>query len=115
MDAKGDSKTCLGKNAANILISNSISKTINYIDFPKPPKYFEVSIMLHHDENHKTLDLEMCNWPVVITGEGFQSAAGDDLATKIGLILPNVRCRSHADDGSLKRMANSKTINVGAV
>lgn len=27
----------LGSNAANIAISNSLSKTINYINFPKPP------------------------------------------------------------------------------
>ena len=29
--------------------------------------------MLHHDENVQTIDLKMCNWPVVITGDGFQS------------------------------------------
>ena len=27
----------LGKNAANIEILKSLSKTINYIDFPRPP------------------------------------------------------------------------------
>ena len=33
----------LGNNTANIVISNLLSKTINYIDFPKPLKYFRVT------------------------------------------------------------------------
>ena len=73
--------------------------------------------MFFHDESHKTINLEICNWPVAITGDGFpvNTAAGDDLASKFGQISPNLICGSHAANGSLKRMANSKTMNVGAV
>ena len=73
--------------------------------------------MLYQDENHKTINLEMCSWPVAITGDGcsVKTAAEDDLATKIGLLSPNMICGSHAANGSLKRMTNSKTMNVGAV
>ena len=72
--------------------------------------------MLHHDENHKSINLEMCHCPVAITGNScsVNTAAGDDLATNIELTSPNMRCGSHAPDGSLKKMANSKTINLGA-
>lgn len=33
----------LGSNAANIAISNSLSKTINYINFPKPPNTLKLA------------------------------------------------------------------------
>ena len=49
--------------------------------------------MLHHDENHKTINIEMCYWPVAITGYGcsVNTAAGDDLAAKIGDLEPNFK------------------------
>ena len=68
--------------------------------------------MLNHDEDHKTINLEMCNQPVAITGDGCSLY---DLATKIRLISPNMRCESHAADGSLERIVNLKTINISAV
>ena len=37
----------LGNNAANIVILNLLLK---------PLKYFEISTMLHHDENHKIIN-----------------------------------------------------------
>lgn len=57
----------LGNNAASIVISKSLSKAISFINFPKKPK---VTTMLYHHVNHKTVDLEKCNWPVAITGDG---------------------------------------------
>lgn len=98
----------LGNNAANIVILNLLLK---------PLKYFEISTMLHHDENHKIINSEICNWPVAITWDGCQvtTPAGDDLATNIWMISPNMRCGCLDADGSLKIMANSKTMNVGAV
>ena len=49
--------------------------------------------MLHDDENRKSIKTEMCNWPVAIIGDGCSviTAAGDDFATKFGVISPNMR------------------------
>ena len=59
----------------------------------------------------------MCNWPVAITWDGCQvtTPAVDDLATNIWMISPSMRCGCLDADGFLKIMANSKTMNVGAV
>ena len=37
------------------------------------------------------------------------------LVEQFGLVSPNMQCIVHAGDGSLKRMANSKTMNVEVV
>ena len=83
--------------------------------FPKPPLFFHICKLLHMDTT--TISLEMPFWPVAVTADGCSTnmAAGDKLLAMLGIPTPTMRCGSHAADGSLKRMANSKTMNVQEV
>ena len=65
---------------------------------------------------HKAKKIEICKWPVAITGDGcLVNTAAGNVATKIELTSTNMRCESHAADGSYKRMTDSKNMNISAV
>ena len=108
---------CLGSEAANIKVSDILLKNGDVLSFLKPPHYFNVCTLLQFDEEHKVITLEMRHWPAVINGDGCSTntSAGGKLVELFGLVSPNMRCVVDAGDGSLKRMANSKTMNVEAV
>ena len=82
----------------------------------KPPEYFKDCKILFHDEENKTVALEMPDWPVVINADGCSTniSAGDKLSKLFGLLTPTIQCVTHTD-GSLKRLANSKIMSVQEV
>ena len=87
------------------------------LDFPQPPIYFKVCRVLDFDNDLKFINLEMICSPVLLTADGCKTntKAGKDMVKMYGLVCPSVRCSVHAADGSLKRMANSKTRSVEPV
>ena len=63
------------------------------------------------------INLEVICSPVILSADGCSTntKAGKDMVQMYGLVCPSVRCSVHAADGSLKRMANSKTHSVPVV
>ena len=59
----------------------------------------------------------MPNWPVAIKADGCSTnvSAGAKMLSHIGIVSPNMQCATHTADGSLKRMANPKSMNVAEV
>ena len=59
----------------------------------------------------------MPDWPVVINADGCSTniSVDDKLLKLFCLLTPTIRCVVHAADGSSKRLANSKTMNVQEV
>ena len=59
----------------------------------------------------------MPDWPAVINTDGCSTniSADDKLLKLFGLLTPIIRCVFHAADGSSKRLANSKAMNVQEV
>ena len=59
----------------------------------------------------------MPDWPVVNNADGCSTniSADDKLIKLFGLLTATIRCVVHAADGSSKRLANSKTMNVQEV
>ena len=59
----------------------------------------------------------MPDWPVVINTDGCSTniSADGKLLKLFGLLTPTIRCVFHAADGSSKRLANSKAMNVQEV
>ena len=104
-------------NSADKDVSRILLQTIEPTDFPKPPKYFEVCTLLHFSVESKVINLCMMFWPVAIVADGCStnSCASGKLVSRYGFVSPSMRCSSHAADGSLKRLANSKTMNVEEV
>ena len=111
--------TPLGTKAADENISRMLLKDGDGLSFPKPPKYFEVCTIQHVDNTDKlkVINLEMPGWPVAFNADGCSTNVSTDekLLSQVGLLSLNMCCASHAADGSLKRMVNSKTMNVSEV
>ena len=59
----------------------------------------------------------MDNWPTCIMAGGCSKklSAGNKLTTLLLLLSASLYCDVHAADGSIKRLANSKTMNVPEV
>ena len=57
------------------------------------------------------------NRPIVINADGCSTniSAGGKLSKLSGLLTPTIQCIAHAADGSLKQLANSKTMNVQGI
>ena len=77
-----------------------------------PPQYFKMCSVIWVEEN--LIQLEMTDWPVTIMAGGYNTnvSAGNKFSECFGLMSPNLRCVSQAADGPLRRLTNSKTINV---
>ena len=107
----------LGENSSDKEVSRLLLRELEPDQFPRPPQFFEVCKLLHFDSAVHIINLEMPYWPLAVTADGCSTnvAAGDKPLERLGLFSPNMRCGSHAADGSLKRLANSKTMNVPEV
>ena len=80
-----------------------------------PPQYFRMcSVVLDEADN---VQLEMNKWPVTIMADGCSAnvSAGNKVSECFWLVSPSIRCGAHAADGSLKRLTNSKTMNVSEI
>lgn len=63
------------------------------------------------------IQLEMNKWPATIMAHGCNTNVftGNKILECFGLTSCNIRCVAKAADGSLKRLTNSKTINVSEI
>ena len=101
------------KNNAFVSIEDAMKKQRSIlVPEYRPPQFFKMCSLLSVTET--TIDLECKEWPVTIMADGcsVNVSAGNQLADCFGLVSPSLRCVVHAADGSLKRLANSKTMNV---
>ena len=107
----------LGSQSADKVIPHMLLRENDALSFPSPPIYFNACTVLHFDADLKIISLEMPRWPVGINADGCSTneSGAKKLIERYGLVSPSMRCVVHAGDGSLKRMANSKTMNVEAV
>ena len=82
---------------------------------PRPPAIFKTCSLV--GINDSTIQLESINWPNAVTGDGCATnyAACRMLSEDFGLQTPFNRCSSHTADGTLKRLAKSKTMNIPEV
>ena len=92
----------------------SLAKTNQDITVPEgiPPQVFKICSV---DQVTKDkIDLTAENWPVNINGDGCSTnnCASRNLSERYGILSPSIRCVVHAADGTIKRMVNSKTMNV---
>ena len=97
-------------------ISRNESFPLSSSDHITPPiKFFKQCKLLKIEGD--TLYLLCCNWPTCLTGDGcYVNLKGCRiLHSDWGLWAPFVRCQSHSADGSIKRMATSKTMCVPLV
>ena len=67
-------------------------------------KYYEVE-----EVSDNQIHLLAENWPVNSNDDGCST---NNLSEDLGILSPSIRCVAHAADGSIKRMVNSKTMNV---
>ena len=77
-----------------------------------PPAYFKCCKLLKYQT--ECIELEFVNWPTAVMADGCSSnvAANNKITELLGILSPSLRCVVHAADGSMKRMVNSKTMNV---
>ena len=59
----------------------------------------------------------MNEWPITIMADGCSTNAyaGNKISECFRLIFPSIRCVAPAADGPLKRLTNSKTMNVSEI
>ena len=95
----------------------SLSKANENIPMPEgiPPQVFKICSVDQVTKDEINLTAE--NWPVNINGDGCSTnmCASRNLSKKYGILSPSIRCVVHAADGTIKRMVNSKTMNVDYV
>ena len=86
-------------------------------DFPKPPEYFKCCRLLSYDLDPNIIELEFLACPILVSADGCSTntKAGREIVEKYGFVCLCLRCAVHAADGTLKRMAKSKTMSVQAV
>lgn len=87
----------------------------NGIPLPLPPDYFKCCKLSKLEQDR--IYLEMKHWPTSIMADGCatNNAANNKISDLLGILSPSLRCVVHAADGSIKRMTNSKTMNLQAV
>lgn len=98
-------------------VSRYLLNELDASEFPQPPEYFKVCRLLDWDSELKLINLEVICCPVIFSADGCSTntKAGKDMVSKFGFVCASLRCTVHAADGSLKRLASSKTRSVEAV
>ena len=80
-----------------------------------PPKYFKLGKLKTLDVENQTIEIEASpNIPVGNCGDGVavNTKAARIMCSLYGILSPAFRCASHSSDGTLKRIARSKTMCV---
>ena len=82
---------------------------------PSKPKYFKMCSVASVEADN--IQLEMKKWPMTIMADGCSTnfSADKKISECFGLVSPSIRCVAHAADGSMKRLTNSKTVNVSKI
>ena len=83
--------------------------------WPIPSKYFKLGKLKNLDVENQTIEIEASpNLPVGNCGDGVavNTKAARITCNLYGILSPAFRCASHSSDGTLKRMARSKTMCV---
>lgn len=93
----------------------SLAGIVDDLNIPSPPLYFKLGkIEDEIDVNKKIIKLVVEDWPLNLMADGCSTntCASNKISDELGLLSPSLRCVSHAADGTIKRMVNSKTMNV---
>ena len=86
-------------------------------DIITPPFYTKLGILSKVDEESKVIIVSVTNMPVANCGDGVfvNGKAARVMSELYGIDTISLRCSAHAADGTLKRIARSETMSVGAV
>ncbi|XP_072024708.1 uncharacterized protein [Amphiura filiformis] len=79
---------------------------------PRPPKFLKMCKLTGMNES--TINVQCSHWANAISQDGCATnfAATRKLTQEYGILTPSSRCTSHTADGTLKRLAKSRTMNV---
>ena len=93
-------------------LANSNAESGIVIPSSQPPEFFKLCSVVSVEGTE--INLEFKEWPVTVMADGCSTnvAAANKLSECFGFVTPNIRCTVHAADGSMKRLTNSKTMNV---
>ena len=82
---------------------------------PSPLQYFICCILLKIDSD--SIELEMDNWRTCIMADRYSTnlSSNDKLTTLLELLSQRLHYAVYAADGSIRRLTNSKTMNVPEV
>ena len=105
------------ENSADIVINSEIQRLVpeRNNDFPKnPPNYFKLGKLERLDIENKEIIIAVQNSSVGIFGDGvsYNNKAARFLSELYGFQCPSYRCSAHICDGTVKRLARSKTKSV---
>ena len=77
-----------------------------------PPQFLKIGEFDTVDSN--SIQLTCKEWPVNVNTDGCAAnvTASKLISERLALFTPCTRCMSHVTEGCVKRMANSKTMNV---
>ena len=100
-------------------VHDVLSGVVDRAELQPCPQYFKMTKLEHLDNDEKTIKLiaVMPSIPVGNCGDGVSTnlKAGRIISEEMGWPIPSNRCSSHSCDGTLKRIATSKTMNVAEV